>query len=296
LNKKVKYISNSGYVAIVGRTNVGKSTFLNTILNVKVSIVSNKPQTTRNQILGIKTTPKGQIIFFDTPGIHRPFFKLNEQMMQDVHSSLSDADLILYFVEIDDKRIDTFAISILSRLNKKVILVVNKIDKYVKSRALERIQYFHDKFQWTEIVPISALKNLNLDTLEDLIFHNLPQNEHFYPEDQYTIQSEIFYVSEQIREKVLEFTRQELPFTTLVKVEEIKDKDKIVYVRANIHVETKSQKIIIVGKQGQMVKQIGETARKELEAYFDKKVFVDLFVKVSPKWRNSPHFLKQILN
>lgn len=285
---------NSGYVALIGRTNVGKSTFLNAVLQSKISIVSNKPQTTRRQILGIKTTPKGQIIFFDSPGIHKPQFKLNEKMMKDVYGSMQDADLILYFVEIDDTRHDEFILSMLEKLNKKTFLVINKIDKYKKSKILDRINDAKDMFPWAEIIPISALEEINTDLLEELIYKNLPEGEYYYPEGETTLQTEYFYVSEMIREKILNLTRDELPFTTSVIIEEIKDKEKVMYVRAVIMVETRSQKKIVVGKQGQMIREIGETARHDLENYYDRKVFLELFVKIVANWRNSPVILKEI--
>jgi len=292
MNEKFK----SGYVALIGRTNVGKSTFLNSMLKYKVSIVSNKPQTTRRQILGIKTTKRGQIIFFDSPGIHKPHFKLNERMMKDVYNSLQDADLILYLIDIEDKREDEFVLSMLKDIKKPVFLLINKIDKFSKGKALERIDYYQDKYDWAEIIPISALRGDNLDLAEDLIYKHLPEGPMFYDEEEFTLQSEKFYVSEIIREKVLLLTREELPFTTTVKVEEIKDKGKVFYVRADIYVETKSQKKIIVGHQGRLIKEIGKRSREELEDYFDKKVYLDLFVKVVPDWRNSPNFLKDIFN
>jgi GTPase len=292
MGKKIK--KHSGYVALIGRTNVGKSTFLNAILETKVSIVSNKPQTTRKQILGIKTTKYGQIIFFDSPGIHKPYFKLNERMMKDVHASLLDADLVLYFMEMGDQREDDFAISLLENIGKPVFLVINKIDKFNKAKVLEKIDRFKDTYQWSEIVPLSALKNINTDLIENLIYKYLPENEYFYPEEEWTLQSERFYVSEIIREKVLNSAEAELPFTTTVKVEELTDKEKIYYIRADIYVETNSQKKILVGKHGNFVKHIGETARKDLEDYFEKQVYVDLFIKVVPNWRNSPHILSQL--
>jgi GTP-binding protein Era len=267
MGKKIK--KHSGYVALIGRTNVGKSTFLNAILETKVSIVSNKPQTTRKQILGIKTTENGQIIFFDSPGIHKPYFKLNERMMKDVHASLVDADLVLYFIEMDDQREDDFAISLFENIGKPIFLVINKIDKYNKAKALEKIDRFKDAYQWSEIVPLSALKGVNVDLIEDLIYKYLPENENFYPEEEWTLQSERFYVSEIIREKVLVSAEAELPFTTTVKVEEITDKEKVMYIRAEIYVETPSQKKILVGKHGNFVKHVGETARKDLEDYFE---------------------------
>ncbi|MDQ1351537.1 MAG: GTPase Era [Acidobacteriota bacterium] len=290
--KKIK--KHSGYVALIGRTNVGKSTFLNAILETKVSIVSNKPQTTRKQILGIKTTKYGQIIFFDSPGIHKPYFKLNERMMKDVHASLVDADLVLYFMEMDDQREDDFAISLFENIGKPIFLVINKIDKYNKAKVLEKIDRFKDAYQWNEIVPLSALKNVNMDLIEELIYNYLPENEYFYPEEEWTLQSERFYVSEIIREKVLNSAQAELPFTTTVKVEEITDKEKIMYIRAEIYVESNSQKKILVGKHGNFVKHVGETARKDLEDYFEKQVYLDLFIKVVPNWRNSPHILSQL--
>jgi len=292
MTKKIK--KHSGYVALIGRTNVGKSTFLNSIMEAKISIVSNKPQTTRRQILGIKTTQRGQIIFFDSPGIHKPYFKLNEKMMKDVHSSLLDADLVLYFIDIDDQREDDFALSMFQHANKPVFLVINKIDKYGKGKVLTKIDRFKDAYQWNEIVPLSALKGTNVDLIEDLIYKYLPENDYFYPDEESTLQTEKFYVSEIIREKVLVSSRAELPFTTTVKVEEITDKETIMYIRAEIYVETPSQKKILVGKHGHFVKNIGELARKDLEDYFDKQVYVDLFIKVVPNWRNSPHILSQI--
>ena len=286
----------SGYVALIGRTNVGKSTFLNHIMETKVSIVSHSPQTTREQILGIKTTARGQIIFFDSPGIHKPHFKLNEKMMKSVHHSLMDADIIVYFVEIGDKREDEFVLNLLKKLNKTTFLVINKIDKINKARVLSQIDKLNELYSWSEIVPLSALKGDNVDRLEDLIFKYLPESNHLFPPEEFPNQTEKFYIAELIREKILNLSRDELPFTTSVKVEEITEKYKVFYIRAEIYVESLSQKKIIVGKHGTLVKQIGETARIDIEDYFDKKVFLDLFVKIVPNWRNSPHVLKDIFD
>ena len=292
--EELKQKKHSGYVALIGRTNVGKSTFLNTILEVKVSIVSSKPQTTRKQILGILTTAKGQIVFFDSPGIHKPHFRLNEKMMKDVHASLMDADIILYFIEMSDRKEDEFAISLFAGLNKTIFLVINKIDKFSKALILEKINWFKDLYSWTEIVPISALKATNIDRLEELLYHYLPENDGFYPEDEYTVQTEKFYAAELIREKVLHHAQDELPFTTTVKVEEITDKDKVIYIRAEIYVESLSQKKILVGKQGNFVKLIGKLARRDLEDYYEKQVYLDLFVKVVPHWRDSTEVLTRL--
>jgi GTP-binding protein Era len=292
----------SGYVALVGRTNVGKSTFLNALMEAKVAIVSDKPQTTRKKILGIKTSERGQIVFFDCPGIHKPRFKLNELMMKEVGNALHDADLILFFVDIGAAQHDEFIFSLLAEVasprdgtaGKPVFLVINKIDKLNKARILEKIQEYKDAFPWKEIVPISALKGDNLDLVEDLIWQYLPEGEDFYPAAETTLQSQIFYVGELVREKALNWVEDELPFTTTLKVEEIKDRGEVVYVRAEIYVESHSQKKIVIGKQGGLIKRIGTEGRAALEEYFGKKVFLDLHVKIVPGWRNSPQVIKEI--
>jgi len=290
----VKKNKNSGYVALIGRTNAGKSTFLNAVLDTKVSIVSDKPQTTRRQILGIHTTSKGQIVFFDSPGIHKPEYRLNQKMMKDVHNSLMDADLILYFVDIKDRDEDNFIISLLDN-KKNVFLVINKIDKLAKEKALHKMNSMKDIYPWKEIVPISALKKENIDLLEDLIYRYLPESDiQFYDDEEFTVQSEKFYISELIREKLLNQTRDELPFSTFVKTDEIKDRGDTIYVRSTIFVDKTSQKKIIIGKKGMMIKKIGEDSRKDIEEYFDQKVFLDLFVKVVPNWRNSPFILQDL--
>jgi GTPase len=285
----------SGYVALIGRTNVGKSTFLNAIMKTKVAIVSDKPQTTRKRILGIKTNERGQMIFFDSPGVHKPHFKLNERMMKEVEDALMESDLILYFIDIDDDREDEFLLSMIRRSGKTVFLIINKIDKYSKSRALESIRFFKDIYDWKEIVPVSAKTGDNIDVVENLIYDNLPAGDDFFPAEQWTSQSENYYVAELIREKLLHWIRDELPFITGVKIEEIKDRGETVYIRAEIYVETHSQKKIIIGSKGGMIKQVGLETRRELENYFAKKVYIDLFVKIVPDWRNSPQVIAEIL-
>jgi GTP-binding protein Era len=291
-NNKTRH---SGYVALLGRTNVGKSTFINALMRTKVAIVSSKPQTTRRRILAIKTSEQGQIIFFDCPGIHKPHFKLNELMMKAVNDALFDADLILYFIDLAFAKEDDFVLTMLEKAGKKVFLVINKIDKLNKGKVLDKIQHEKDLFPWQEIVPISALRGDNLDLIEELIFKYLPEGENFFPDDTYTQQSENFFVGELIREKMLERVDDELPFTTTIKIEEIKDRGEIVLVRAEIYVESRAQKKIIVGKNGNMIKQIGQQARQILEEHYAKKVFLDLFVKIVPGWRNSSQVIKDIL-
>jgi len=285
----------SGYVALLGRTNVGKSTFINAMMGIKVAIVSDKPQTTRKRILGIKTSEKGQIIFFDCPGIHKPHFKLNELMMKAVNDALFDADLILYFIDLAFPREDDFVFSLLEKAHKKVFLVINKIDKLNKGKVLEKIEHEKDLFPWQEIVPISALKGDNLELIEDLIFANLPEGENFFPDDACTQQSENFFVGELIRENMLPWIEDELPFTTTIKVEEIKDRGEIILVRAAIYVESRAQKKIVVGKNGAMIKKIGQQARQTLETHYGKKVYLDLFVKIVPGWRNSSQVIRDLL-
>jgi len=281
-------------VALIGRTNAGKSTFLNSIMDTKISIVSDKPQTTRRQILGIHTTARGQIVFFDSPGVHKPEYRLNQKMMKDVYNSLTDADLILYFVDINDRDEDNFIISLLDG-KENVFLIINKIDKFAKEKALTKIDSMKNIYPWKEIVPISALKKLNIDVLENLIYDNLPKSDiQFYDDEEYTLQSEKFYISELIREKLLIQTRDELPFTTFVKADEIEKRSNIIYIRSTIYVDKPSQKKIIVGKKGQMIKKIGEDSRKEIEEYFEMKVFLDLYVKIVPNWRNSPFILQDM--
>lgn len=286
----------SGYVALVGRTNVGKSTFLNALLEAKIAIVSAKPQTTRRKVLGIKTTARGQAVFFDCPGVHKPRFKLNELMMKEVRDALHDADLVLYFVAVTDPRPDEFVLALLAEAKKPVLLAINKIDKLSRGRVLERIQEHKDAFPWKEIVPLSARRGDNLELIEELIFRYLPEGEDLFPAEESTLQSQAFYVGELVREKVLDLVEDELPFTTTVKVEEIQDRGDTVYVRAEVYVENPAQKKIVVGRQGGLIKRIGTAGREALEEYFAKKVFLDLFVKVVPGWRNSPQIIREIFD
>ncbi len=302
----------SGYVALVGRTNVGKSTFLNALMEAKIAIVSAKPQTTRRKVLGIKTTERGQAVFFDCPGIHKPHFRLNERMMKEVRDALHDADLVLYFVDIGAPEHDEFIFTLLAEsassrdgtvpstrdgaAGKPVFLAINKIDKISKARILEKIREYKDAFPWKEIVPISARCGDNLELMEELIFRYLPEGEDLYPAGETTLQSQAFYIGELVREKVLDLVEDELPFTTTLKVEEIKDRGEIVYVRAEVYVENPGQKKIIIGKQGHLIKRIGTDGRAALEEYFGKRVFLDLFVKVVPGWRNSPQIIHEIFD
>jgi GTP-binding protein Era len=216
--------------------------------------------------------------------------------MKEVRDALHDADLILYFVDIGDPQQDEFIFSLLQQSGKNAFLVINKIDKLNKARILEKIQSYRDAFPWKEIVPISALRGDNLELIQDLIFQYLPEGEDFFPAEETTLQTESFFVGELIREKVLNWVEDELPFTTTLKVEEIKDRGEVVYVRGEIYVESPGQKKIVIGKKGGLIKQIGSQGREALEEYFSKKVFLDLHVKIVSDWRNSPQIIREIFD
>jgi len=284
-------------VALVGRTNAGKSTFLNTLMESKISIVSEKPQTTRRRILGIRTTPMGQAIFFDSPGIHVPRSRLNERMMKDVHAALADTDLILHFMDLSQCREDPFVFDMLRATRKPLILVLSKADLVGRLSILPLISKLKDQCPWEEIVPISSVRNENIELLEGLIFKHLPPGIPIFPEEEVTSQTERFYLGELIREQILNLTRDELPFTTSVRVEEMADHGATRYIRAQIYVEHQNQRRILIGRQGQLLKTIGTGARQEMEAYYGgRKVFLELFIKVVPDWRNSEFLLGDVLD
>ncbi len=285
---KKSRIKKSGYIALLGRTNTGKSTLVNTLVGEKVAIVSDKPQTTRKRILGIKTSERGQLVFFDTPGIHKPYFKLNEKMMKEVLGALADADLVLAFRNVNDRRKDETMLALLPPPEKKkVFLVINKIDLLSKSKILTVIDDNRGDYPWAEIIPISALKGDNVDLLENLLFEYLPAGENLYPEDEFTLQSGNFYMSEMIREQLLAVTHQEIPYTTKVRIEETRESGETFYIRAEILVESKSQKKIVIGRGGNLLKTVGQNARGFLERYLERPVYLDLYVRVAPDWRNS---------
>jgi GTP-binding protein Era len=292
-----------GYVALVGRPNAGKSTLLNKILGQKVAIVSSKPQTTRISILGIKTTAKGQIIFVDNPGIHRPLHKLNKRMMNFVYSSLETSDLLCLLIDATQKfgHGDEFVIETLKKVKTPIFLLINKVDILKKEKILLLIDKYKDLLDFKEIIPISALKGTNVDVLEDEIYKYLPEAEKIFSEDEVSDQSERFLLSEIIREKVLEHVEQELPFVTAVYIEKIERRTKssdsqtpLTYIQAKIFVEEDSHRKIVIGRQGQLIKTIGTEARRELEEILESKVFLDLQVKVKEKWRDSEDVLNLI--
>jgi GTPase len=285
----------SGSVSFIGRPNAGKSTLLNTIVGAKVAIVSDKPQTTRNRILGVKNYPDGQIVFVDTPGIHRPLHRMNVRMVDAAVDTLREVDVVVLVFDATTRpgHGDEFVSSLLSKTKAPVVLALNKVDAVAKPKLLpliERAQKWHD---FRAIVPVSALTGDGVDRLERLLLEQLPEGEAIYPEDYLTDQPERTFVSETVREKLLQHTRAELPFSIAVVVDKFdeEDRDNILRLYCTILVEQESQKPIVIGRGGDMIKRIGTEARKELEALFETRVFLDLRVKVNPDWRNDDRAL-----
>lgn len=280
----------SGFVTIIGRPNVGKSTLLNQVIGQKIAIMSDKPQTTRNKIQAVYTTEEAQVIFIDTPGIHKPKHKLGDFMTRTAQQTLNEVDLILFVINAEEGygRGDQFIIDRLQHVNNPVFLVVNKIDKVHPDDLLPLIDMYRKKLDVAEVVPISALKGNNVDTLLNQIVSYMEEGPQFYPEDQVTDHPERFITAELIREKVLHLTREEIPHSVAVVIEEMKERKEknVVFVNATIIVERPSQKGIIIGKQGKMLKEVGKRARMDIETLLGSKVFLELYVKVQTDWRN----------
>jgi GTPase len=283
----------SGFVNIFGRPNAGKSTLLNALMGEKLAIVSPKVQTTRHRIKGILTTDQYQIIFSDTPGIIDPKYKLHEKMMMAVKSALEDADLALLLVDITENWEEVDEIFSSLRLKVPALLIINKIDSASKEKQEEALSFFKEKKYYKEIVMISALNGLHVQDLLKKIIELLPEGEAFYAEDEISDLPTKFFVAEIIREKIYTLFEEEIPYQTTVIVNEFKQKSTLVKIRAEIIVQRESQKAIIIGEGGKMIKQIGSDARKEIEQFIDQKVFLELFVKVRPKWRENETFLKE---
>ncbi len=286
----------SGYVAIIGRPNVGKSTLLNTILGEKISIVTSKAQTTRNRILGIKNLPDAQIIFIDTPGIHKPMHKLGETMVRSAIEALDEVDIILFMSEPSEpKKGDRMIIDMLGKINKPVFLIINKVDTVKKNDLLPVINIFSKLYQFAEIIPISALKKDGTDLVLEKIVKYIPEGPKFYPDDVITDQIERFIASEIVREKLIELTEEEVPHSIAVEVTKWEErKDGLISIRCNIYVERESQKAIIIGKGGTKLKEAGSRARQDMERLFNTKIFLELWVKVKKNWRNDLKILKEL--
>lgn len=279
----------SGFVAIVGRPNVGKSTLLNRIVGQKIAIMSDKAQTTRNKIQGIYTVPQAQIVFIDTPGIHKPKHRLGDFMVETAYSALREVDATLFMISADQKRGkgDDFIIERLKAMNSPVYLVINKIDTVHPDQLLGIIEDYANQMEFAEVVPISATEGNNVERLMDVLIDQMPEGPQYFPEDQVTDHPEYFIVSELVREKVLLLTRDEIPHSVAVVVDSMKrnENDKV-HIQATIIVERDSQKGIIIGKGGKMLKLIGTKARQDIEHLLDDKVYLELWVKVQKDWRD----------
>lgn len=286
----------SGFISIIGRPNAGKSTLLNSILGEKISIVSAKPQTTRNVIRGVKNLEDAQIIFIDTPGIHKGKGLLNEFMVREAMASLHDVDGILFLTEADKPATedDLYIIEGLKDLKCPVVLGINKVDKIDRRLVLPLIDEYSKRFQFKDIVPISALKGDGVGLIIDILKDILPEGPKYFPEDIITDQPERFIVSEIVREKVFQFTKDEIPYSVAVVVDKFEEKKggALISISATINVERDSQKGIIIGKAGAMLKRIGSAARHDIENLLGTKVFLELFVRVQENWTRSPGRLK----
>jgi len=286
----------SGFVAIVGRPNVGKSTLLNKILGEKIVITSDKPQTTRNRIQGIHNVPGGQIVFIDTPGIHRAKSRLNKFMVEEALSAVQGVDVILFLVDgaADPAKETGMIREVLAGVKVPVILVLNKIDMFPKSDLLERLLAYGEVFPFKEIIPISAQTGDGVEQLVELVHGLLPEGPCYFPDDILTDLPERFIVAEIIREKIFRMTRDEVPYSVAVVVDSFKERpDGLVSIQATVNVERDSQKGIVIGRRGDMLKRIGSQSRQEIERLLDTKVFLELFVRVSGEWSENSRMLKE---
>ncbi|HLJ26410.1 MAG TPA: GTPase Era [Candidatus Angelobacter sp.] len=313
----------SGFVSIIGRPNAGKSTLLNVLVGEKIAIVTDKPQTTRTRIQGIvnvkpqKGRPSGQIIFIDTPGVHRPDSRLNRKMMQEIHEALQSRDLILLIVDVAEKfgRGDQYVLDLVKQYQSgdkgqgaghrgqgtgdrghhaPVFLLLNKIDRIEKEKLLPLIEQYRKLHDFQEVIPISATKGEGLDMLLDKIIRSLPEGPRYFPPDQLTDQPERFLASEIVREKVLQKTAQEVPYSIAVMIDRYEELERLTRIAATIYCEREGQKGILIGKKGEMLKHIGTAARMELEHLLGKKVFLELFIKIKPGWRESGAFVDDL--
>ena len=278
----------SGYVSIIGEPNVGKSTLLNAMLGEKLAIVTPKPQTTRNQIRVIVTNDDYQIIFLDTPGILRPKYQLHKWMVKAAYAAIQDADLILYLIDVTQTspQVEEEILNAIHQANQKTILVINKIDRIARLNLLPIIDNYSRKFSFVESVPISALNQDGIERLKDLILGYLPSGPQYFPPDQISDLPQRFFIAETIREQIFLQTKQEVPYSTSVVVEEFIERNKKKwYIRAVVYVERPSQRGVLIGKQGQMIKRIGQLARTDIERFLARSVFLELHVLVKPDWR-----------
>ena len=291
----------SGYVSIIGAANVGKSTLLNAILGQKLAIVTPKPQTTRNQIRGILTTDTHQIIFVDTPGLMNPKYRLQSEMVKTAYGALGDADIVLFVVDVTrrDADIEDTILKRLKRVKTTTILVLNKVDVIEKRALLPIFEDYSQKFEFAHIIPISALTTDGIPVLLEQIETYLPLGPHYFPEDQLSDLPERFFIAETVREKIMLMTQREIPYAAAVVVEEFEKRQtnksgEIVYIRAIVYAERQTQKQIIIGKGGKLIKRVGELARIDIEKFLDTRVFLELYVTVKADWRRDARKLKEL--
>jgi len=284
----------AGFVNIIGNPNVGKSTLMNALVGEKLSIITSKAQTTRHRILGIVNHDDYQIVISDTPGILQPAYELQESMMDFVKSAIDDADVLIYMVEIGERELKNEAF-FKRIINTKVpvVLLLNKIDRSSQDEVEEKLAYWTEKVPNASVYIISALEKFNIDVVLNKIIEHLPESPAFYPKDQLTDKPERFFVNEKIREKILMHYKKEIPYAVEVETEEFVEEEKIIRIRSVIMVERETQKGIIIGHKGAAIKRVGTEARKDLELFFDKKVFMELYVKVNKNWRSDKSQLKR---
>ncbi len=283
----------AGFVNIIGKPNVGKSTLMNALVGEKLSIITSKAQTTRHRIMGIVNGENFQIVYSDTPGIIKPAYKLQESMMNEVGIAFTDADIILYVVEVGEKDIGENISEKIKKASIPVILAINKIDLSNQSMVNEKIVFLGEKFPSALIIPVSAITGFNLDYLFETILKKLPEHPAYFPKDELTDRSMRFFISEIIREKIFNLFRKEIPYSVEIIVDSFKEKNNLVIISAYIFVSRESQKIILIGRKGQAIKKLGTEARKDIEKFLEKKVFLELSVKVDKDWRNNELALKR---
>lgn len=283
----------AGFVSIVGKPNVGKSTLMNALVGERLSIITSKAQTTRHRIMGILNSDDFQIVYSDTPGIIKPQYALHESMMSFVRTSLEDADVILFMTDIYEKHDEEDVLKRLQHAQVPVLLLINKIDQATVNDVKDKMIYWQEKINPTEVLPISALNGTNLEHLFDRLLHYMPEHPPYFPKDELTDKPERFFVSEMIREKIFLNYKKEIPYSCEVVVEEFKEEEEIIRIRAEISVERKSQKGIIIGHKGEALKKVGTQARVDMEGFFQKKIFLELYVRVNENWRTDQKLLRR---
>lgn len=283
----------AGFVSILGKPNVGKSTLMNVLVGEKLSVITSKAQTTRHRIKGIVSSDDYQIVFSDTPGILSPHYKLHESMMENVDEAVVDADILVYMVELGEREPDAKIAALDFSKYQKVLVLINKIDTADQETVGQAIKHWSEKLPIAEVIPVSALHNFNVEKVLNIILENLPEHPPYYDKDELTDKNMRFFVSEIIREKILLLYRKEVPYSAEVVVDQFKEEEKLTRINAYIYVARETQKMIILGKGGKAIKQLGTEARKDIEEFIGQKVFLELTVKVDKDWRDSEQALKR---